>query len=173
MDRERPEEEVAAEKAARAAARRERLERQKEMLAEAERRKAEGPTGGEGEAAEIEANLRANYYYPTARKRYLPRVKRAFEDLGMAKNCVREGRWPDVEGYVVGSLADLVLPMRLYASSLAGQGLSLAAKFVQEMAADSDKVEASFKKLQKAVKKRDQPAALACLSDIENAVGWR
>eukprot|EP00961_Rhodomonas_salina_P207690 2803138-Rhodomonas_salina.1 len=27
------------------------------------------------------SNLRGDYYYPTARKRYLPRVKRAYDEL--------------------------------------------------------------------------------------------
>jgi hypothetical protein len=175
MDRDRPAAEVAAERAARAEARRERLQRQRELAeaAEAGRREKGGATEGRGEdGVDIEANLRANYYYPTGRKRYLPRVKRACDELPAVTAAVREGRWPDVARCVEGggSLDDLVLPMRLYASSLSGQGLSLAAKFVQRMGEDADAVQAELTSLRRAARKRDEAAALACLAGIGRAI---
>lgn len=69
-----------------------------------------------------------------------------------------------------GSLDDLVLPMRLYASGLSGQGLSLAAGFLKVMAGDADKVEASVKVFRKALKKKDAATAIGAVDDIERAV---
>lgn len=67
IDREKSEDELTAERDARAAARADRLAKQRELSATADKRRREG---GEEEAqADIEANLRANYYYPTGRKR--------------------------------------------------------------------------------------------------------
>lgn len=170
MQSDKTEEEIEEEKAARAEAKRQRLARQNELMAEAERKKTEGVVAQESEA-EIEANLRANYYYPTARKRYLPRIKRALEDLPQATELVRSKRWADAETFIVdGYVGDCHMPMRLYASSLAGQGLSLAAKFVQRMASDADDVENSVKKLKKALKKRDESEALAQLDEIKSSV---
>jgi hypothetical protein len=162
---------VAAERAARAEARRERLQRQRELAEAAEARRLDGGAPAE-DGVDIEANLRANYYYPTGRKRYLPRVKRACDELPAVTAAVREGRWPDVARCVEGggSLDDLVLPMRLYASSLSGQGLSLAAKFVQRMGEDADAVQAELTSLRRAARKRDEAAALACLAGIGRAI---
>lgn len=103
---------------------------------------------------------------------YLPRVKRAFEDIERVRKAVREERWPDVGVFVNegGSLDDLVLPMRLYASGLSGQGLSLAAGFLKNMADDADKVEASVKVFRKALKKKDAAAVNSAVDDIERAV---
>jgi hypothetical protein len=170
MERERPEEEVAAERAARTDARRARLERQRELAEEAERRRAEGAPARE--EVEVEANLRANYYQPTGKKRYLPKIKRASENLGRVRDAVEEARWADVAGVVGkdGFLDDLVLPMRLYASGLSGQGLSLAVKFVASMGEAADAVDGALTMLRKAIKKKDRKTALACLDDIEQAV---
>lgn len=68
IDKEKSEEELASEKEARAAARAERMARQRELAEGAERRRATGDDESEGKV-DIEANLRANYYYPTGRKR--------------------------------------------------------------------------------------------------------
>lgn len=85
---------------------------------------------------------------------------------------MREERWPDVGGYLDsgGSLDDLVLPMRLYASGLSGQGLSLTGGFLKVMSDQATQVEDSLKTLRKAAKKRDTSTALACVSDIQRAV---
>lgn len=170
IDRERPEDEVAAEKASRAEARRARLERQREFAEEAERRRVEGAPARDD--VEIEANLRANYYQPTGRKRYLPKIKRASDNLPRVRDAVVGARWLDV-GAAVGAdgfLDDLVLPMRLYASGLSGQGLSLAAKFVVNMGESADAVDGAVKKLKTAVKKKDEKTAIACLDNIQEAV---
>jgi hypothetical protein len=176
MDHEhRSDEEVAAERAARDEARAARRARQLQLQADADRQrdgvydaKASAATAG----SDIEANLRANYYFPTARKRYLPRVKRALEDLPRVKDAVAAAQWTAVADFVKegSSLTDCGLPMRLYASSLSGQGLSLAAKFVQDMTSQADRVENALKALVLAVKKKDQATALTSLTEMEQSV---
>ena len=47
----------------------------------------------------IDPNLRANYYYPTARKRYLPRIKRASDEISRVPDAVAEGRWEEVSEF--------------------------------------------------------------------------
>lgn len=134
-----------------------RLERQKELQAEAERRRLGlEPTT---QQADLEANLRASYYYPAARKRYLPRVKRALDLLPVTDNLVTAGDWSEASALATGALADAVLPMQLYASSLAGQGLSLAPRFVQRMDDAASTYNEACTKLQKACKKRDSTIA--------------
>jgi hypothetical protein len=181
IDRDRSEDEVLAEKAARAEARRARLARQNELQAEADRRRAEGSSAASPDesAVEIEANLRANYYSPTARRRYVPKIRRSLEDIPRIEDAARAGRWDMVAACLAnaGTLDDLVLPMRLYASSLGGQGLSLAAKFALAMAEDADCVERQVETIRKAVsvrnskkKKVDDAVVLAALAEIKTAI---
>ena len=47
-------------------------------------------------AGAIDPNLRANYYYPTARKRYLPRIKKASDEISGVPDLVAEARWEEV-----------------------------------------------------------------------------
>lgn len=161
-------EEQAAEKERIAEEKRQRLERQKELQATAERRKA--GLEEESNQADLEANLRASYYYPLARKRYLPRVRRAFELLPRADALVDNGDWGGVSELATGSLADAVLPMQLYASSLGGQGLSLAPKFVQKMDEAATRYEKACKNLQMAVKKKDERRAHDSVRDMQACV---
>lgn len=171
IERERSAEEIEAEKAARAEARRERLVKQNQLQRESERRHAEGLPSEDENQAEIEANLRANYYFPTARKRYLPRVKRASEDVPVVKAAIANGQWDEAGKFVNGgSLDDCVLPMKLYVSSLAGQGLSLATKFTQYMSENTEKVNRAVVNLKSAIKRHDTTVALAALGEMESAV---
>ncbi len=151
-------EEKEAEKERIAEERKARLEKQKELEAQAERRR-QGLEPAATQKADLEANLRASYYYPAARKRYLPRVKRALELLPVTDDLVSAGDWGQATTLATGALADAVLPMQLYASSLAGQGLSLAPRFVQRMDAAAATYNDACTKLQKACKKRDSAIA--------------
>lgn len=166
---ERTPEEIEAEKIRVQEERRIRLEKQRELQAAAERKRA-GLEVDKDSSTEIEANLRANYYYPTARKRYLPRVKRALEEMEFAEDALRNDKWQLATSIAAGPLEDAVLPMRLYASSLAGQGLSLAAKFVQNMADESDKYERALSRFKKACKKRDTNTALSSLVAMKESI---
>ena len=43
--------------------------------------------GKERTEAEMGSNLRGDYYYPTARKRYLPRIRKADEALDVVRTA--------------------------------------------------------------------------------------
>lgn len=66
----------------------------------------------------IDPNLRANYYYPTARKRYLPRIKKASDQISLIPDKIAAGDWEAVAGFSTKVADDAVLPMKLYTSSL-------------------------------------------------------
>eukprot|EP00171_Calliarthron_tuberculosum_P014247 IDg14247t1 len=165
---ERTPEEIAEEREQQALERKERLERQRELAAAAERRRQGLEV--EPNQADLEANLRASYYYPQARKRYLPRVRRAHESLPLAEKLVASGNWAEASALAGGTLEDAVLPMQLYASSLAGQGLSLAPKFVQKMNDEASHYEAACKRLKTACKKRDTNIARELVADMTSSI---
>lgn len=148
-----------------------RLEKQRELQASADRRRAGLETTPEPNA-DLEANLRASYYYPQARKRYLPRVKRAYEILQSSKlnSIIGSNDYVQLSTLSSGPLADAILPMQLYASSLAGQGLSLAPKFVQSMDDQATKYDTANKKLLKACKKKDSKTAMDSIETMRNAI---
>lgn len=162
-------EEIEAEKERVAEERRVRLEKQRELQAAADRRKA-GLEQDDLKDAEMGTNLRGQYYYPTARKRYLPRVKLAFDSIPDAEKATRDKKWSVVGDYATNTLMDAVLPMKLYASSLGGGGLSINAKFITEMGKKADAYEGAVNKLSKAAKKKDAPTALASLTDLRYAI---
>lgn len=162
-------EEIEEEKARIAEEKKMRLAKQRELQAAAERRKA-GLEGDASKGTEIESNLRGQYYYPTARKRYLPRVKLAWEVLPDVQKAARESAWPVVSNYSTGELSDAVLPMKLYASSLAGGGLSINAKFIEAMNKETDVYEKALKQLSRAVKRKDTTIALGTLTDMRDAI---
>lgn len=162
-------EELEEEKARLAEEKRIRLEKQRELQASTERRKA-GLEEDSGPHLEIESNLRGQYYYPTARKRYLPRVKLAWDALPDVEQAARSNRWPDVASLWTDELSNAVLPMRLYARSLTGQGLNINAKFIDKMNAQTDLYEAALKKLTTAVKRKETAMVLASLTDMRDAL---
>lgn len=161
-------EEIEEEKARVAAERKARLERQRELQAAADRRKAglEDPVDN----TEIESNLRGQYYFPTARKRYLPRVKLAWDTIPNAEEAARSSKWPMVSEILSAELSDAVLPMKLYASALAGGGLSITGKFIEKMNAQTQLYEQALKKLGKATKRRETAVALDSLSSMRGAI---
>jgi len=156
-----------AEKRARLAAlRKERLERQRQLDAEEEARKND-PNRKE---VDIDANLRASYYYPTAQKRYLPRVKAAADALPTAKASLQAGQWEKVEAYANGEADNAALPLKLYASSLTGQGLSLDVSYVKVLNTQGEVYGKELETFKKAVKAKDTSKALASLDRMEAAL---
>eukprot|EP00639_Heterosigma_akashiwo_P018305 CAMPEP_0206384920 /NCGR_PEP_ID=MMETSP0294-20121207/14907_1 /ASSEMBLY_ACC=CAM_ASM_000327 /TAXON_ID=39354 /ORGANISM="Heterosigma akashiwo, Strain CCMP2393" /LENGTH=212 /DNA_ID=CAMNT_0053835413 /DNA_START=127 /DNA_END=762 /DNA_ORIENTATION=+ len=151
------EEELAAEKAAKAEEKRARLERQRQLVKEQEEKKA---SGDEVKEAEIEADLRANYYFPTARKRYLPRVKACADEIDGVKALIEKQDWAAVDAFVAGPAEGARLPLQLYVSSLGGQGLSLEAGFLKTMREEAGAFGAALGALRAAAAARDRPRAL-------------
>jgi len=64
-----------------------------------------------------EPNLRSNYYYPTNKKRYLPRIKRCNDAIPSAAADIGAENWEAVEAFVSKIADDTILPMKLYTSS--------------------------------------------------------
>lgn len=153
-------------KARLAALRKERLERQRRLDAEEEARKKD-PNRKE---VDIDANLRASYYYPTAQKRYLPRVKAAADALPAAREALQAGEWEKVESYVAKEADNAALPLKLYASSLTGQGLSLDVSYVKVLSQQGDVYGKELENFKKAVKSRDTTKALTSLGKMESAL---
>eukprot|EP00183_Erythrolobus_madagascarensis_P006428 CAMPEP_0185845616 /NCGR_PEP_ID=MMETSP1354-20130828/1528_1 /TAXON_ID=708628 /ORGANISM="Erythrolobus madagascarensis, Strain CCMP3276" /LENGTH=271 /DNA_ID=CAMNT_0028545611 /DNA_START=312 /DNA_END=1124 /DNA_ORIENTATION=+ len=155
-------EEIEAEKEMKAEEKRKRLARQKELasqsVASADDAKKE---------VEIDANLRANYYFPTARKRYLPRVKAAADVMDDAVSLAESNSFERLGVLANGPLEDAVGPLKLYASALTGQGLSLSVSYVKDMTMESERYESALGTLKKAVKKRDGNKARAAVRDLE------
>lgn len=162
-------EEIEAEKARLAEERRVRLEKQRELQAAAERRRA-GLEEDESKSTEIGTNLRGQYYFPTARKRYLPRVKLAFDSLPDAENSLRAKKWSALGHLTEDVLSNAVLPMKLYASSLAGGGLNIGAKFIFDMTKEAETFELLLNKLTNAIKKKDASTAMASIKGMKNAI---
>ena len=98
------------------------------------------------------------YYYPTAKKRYLPRILKASdalkslpEELATAAKSITtssdgEYSWDRVLE-LVATVDDAVLPLQLYQSSLTGQGLSLSNEYATRMKDAALRYERSAKQL--------------------------
>ncbi|KAJ8904664.1 hypothetical protein NDN08_001182 [Rhodosorus marinus] len=160
-------EELEEERAAKADARRQRLERQKELAEEAERKKLEGSADVE---SEIDANLRANYYFPTARKRYLPRVKECADKIEDARDALDKKDWTKLQEFAEGPADNASGPLKLYASSLAGQGLSLKVSYVEDMTKYAEVYDEQLQNLKKAIKKKKTDAATKSFNAMANAL---
>mmetsp|Transcript_12938 Transcript_12938/g.20323 ORF Transcript_12938/g.20323 Transcript_12938/m.20323 type:complete len:252 (+) Transcript_12938:3-758(+) len=158
-------EETAAERRARIVAERKEME---ERRKEIEEKEAELMAGKEKVEAEMGSNLRGDYYYPTARKRYLPRVKRAYDELQPLLASLQDGTadFAAVAGWIKGS-GDVSGPMKLYVSALGGGGLSISSKFMGAMTEATGNYEESLKKLKEAAKKKKTEEALAAAQQCE------
>ncbi|CEL91696.1 unnamed protein product [Vitrella brassicaformis CCMP3155] len=163
--REKTPEEIEAEKEALAQAKRERLEKQKRLVEEQRRRREEGEQE-EG----IEPTLYVQYTYPTARKRYLPRVKALADEIGGIAPLVEAGKWGKVKTFAEGTAEGARLPLKLYASSLAGQGLAQSASFIKVMNKEAEEYSASLDSFQKAVNKKDTNTALVSLAKMSTSL---
>lgn len=94
---------------------------------------AASATATRKEASVIEPNLRSNYYYPTNKKRYLPRIKRCSDAIPQAANSIGQQDWEAVETFATRIADDTVLPMRLYTSSLTGGGTNVKVSYTKDM----------------------------------------
>lgn len=118
----------------------------------------------------IEPNLRSNYYYPTNKKRYLPRIKKCNDAIPLAANSIGVGDWEAVGDFTLKVADDTILPMKLYTSSLGGGGTNVKVSFMKDMMQSADAFEKSQKSLLKAYKKKDQKSASAALEDMATAL---
>ena len=109
------------------------------------------------------------YYYPTAKKRYLPRITKVTSSIGAVPQQIANGQWEDVEAFAK-TADNAVLPLQLYVSSLDGQGLSMSNSYAKLMKKDAMVFEQQYKAFEKAIKKKDKEAALAAVQEMGVAV---
>merc|ERR1719230_826370 len=64
--------------------------------------------------SDIEPNLRSNYYYPTNKKRYLPRIKKCSDSIPGSASMIAEGDWEAVADFANKVAEDTILPLKLY-----------------------------------------------------------
>ena len=118
----------------------------------------------------IEPNLRSNYYYPTNKKRYLPRIKKCNDAIPEVALAIGDLDWEAVSDFNSKVADDTILPMKLYTSSLSGGGTNVKVSFTKDMMKAADDFESSQKALSKAVKKKDQTASSRALEDMATAL---
>lgn len=109
------------------------------------------------------------YYYPTAKKRYLPRIQKVTEEIVSMPDAIAGGDWLAVTAF--GKVAEnAVLPLQLYVSSLDGQGLSMANSYAKQMKIDALAYEKAYKLFEKALKKQDGEIVLQTVAAMGVAI---
>lgn len=122
------------------------------------------------EASNFEPNLRSNYYYPTNKKRYLPRIKKCNDAIPLAATMIGDGDWEGAEIFATKIADDTILPLKLYTSSLSGGGTNVKLSFVGEMTKASKDFEKAQKKLEKSIAKKDSTASSTALEELSVAL---
>lgn len=121
-------------------------------------------------ASDLEPNLRSNYYYPTNKKRYLPRIKKCNDAIPDAAKMIGNNDWEGAETFALKIADDTVLPLKLYTSSLLGGGTNVKVTFAETMKKSSSDFEKAQKKLAKAVAKKDQQKSSEALEELSTAL---
>jgi len=127
------------------------------------------PTGKKVESL-IEPNLRANYYYPTNKKRYLPRIKKCNDAIPFAAENIGLEKWDLVDEFVSKVADDTILPLKLYTSSLTGQGTNVKLSYTKDMMNSANSFEKFQKTLTKTTKKKDREASSKALEGMAEAL---
>jgi hypothetical protein len=118
----------------------------------------------------FEPNLRSNYYYPTNKKRYLPRIKKCNDAIPGAATQIGEENWEAASNFANNIAEDTILPMKLYTSSLLGGGTNVKVSFAKDMQSSAKEFEKAQKALAKAISKQDQKKSSAALEDLSSAL---
>jgi hypothetical protein len=118
----------------------------------------------------MEPNLRSNYYYPTNKVRYLPRIKKCNDAIPQAAEAIGTEQWDSAQEFVATVADDTILPMKLYTSSLLGGGTNVKVAFAQDMKRATNDFEKAQKKLTKAVAKKDRELSSQALEDLALAL---
>lgn len=137
-------------------------------IKEAEKKQAVSST--KKTESDYEPNLRSNYYYPTNKKRYLPRIKKCNDAIPDAASMIGSGDWEGAETFAVKIADDTILPMKLYTSSLLGGGTNVKVSFAKDMNKASSDFEKAQKALVKAIGKRDQEKSSKALEELSSAL---
>lgn len=131
--------------------------------------KGEAPSPKKEEST-IPPNLRSNYYYPTNKKRYLPRIKKCNDAIPGAADSIGNEDWEAVNNFALKIADDTILPMKLYTSSLTGGGTNVKVTYTKTMMNDSLKFEKYQAALVKAIKKKDRTASSTALEGMATAL---
>lgn len=115
------------------------------------------------------AHTVAAYYYPTAKKRYLPRIQKASAEIVKVPEAIAANDWEAVAEFAK-TAENAVLPLQLYQSSLDGQGLSMSNSYAKVMKEDALQYEKAFKLFAKAIKRNDSETALQAILDMGIAI---
>lgn len=118
----------------------------------------------------FEPNLRSNYYYPTNKKRYLPRIKKCNDAIPGAASMIGEENWEAASYFANNVAEDTILPMKLYTSSLLGGGTNVKVSFAKDMTGAAKDFEKAQKALAKAISKKDQQKSSAALEELSSAL---
>lgn len=118
----------------------------------------------------LEPNLRSNYYYPTNKKRYLPRIKKCNDAIPDAAAMIGQGDWEGAEVFATKIADDTILPMKLYTSSLLGGGTNVKVSFAKDMTKAATDFEKAQKALVKGIDKKDQEKSSRALEDLSTAL---
>lgn len=127
------------------------------------------PAGKKVEST-IEPNLRSNYYYPTNKKRYLPRIKKCSDAIPEAAVMIGDENWSAASDFALKIADDTVLPLKLYTSSLTGGGTNVKVSYTKTMAKCADDFEKYQKQLVKAIAKKDTSASSTALEGMATAL---
>lgn len=122
------------------------------------------------EQSSIEPNLRSNYYYPTNKVRYLPRIKKCSDAIPIAAVSIGDADWDAVEDFCLKIADDTVLPMKLYTSSLVGGGTNVKVSYVKDMNKCADEFDKYKKKLLVAVLRKDSSGSSQALEKMASAM---
>ena len=118
----------------------------------------------------LEPNLRSNYYYPTNKVRYLPRIKKCSDAIPGVAVAIGNEDWDAVRNFATVVADDTVLPMKLYVSSLTGGGTNVKVGFAKNMMSAAKTFEKNQALLLKAVDKKDGGKSSAALEAMAEAM---
>jgi hypothetical protein len=118
----------------------------------------------------LEPNLRSNYYYPTNKVRYLPRIKKCSDAIPAVAVAIGNEDWDAVRDFATVVADDTILPMKLYVSSLTGGGTNVKVGFAKNMMSAAKTFEKNQALLLKAVDKKDGGKSSAALEAMAEAM---
>ncbi|KAL3767343.1 hypothetical protein ACHAWO_007286 [Cyclotella atomus] len=118
----------------------------------------------------MEPNLRSNYYYPTNKVRYLPRIKKCSDSIPGVAAAIGNEDWDAVRDFATVVADDTILPMKLYVSSLTGGGTNVKVGFAKDMMAAAKTFEKNQVLLVKSVEKKDVAKSSAALENMAEAM---
>ncbi|KAL7535094.1 hypothetical protein ACHAXR_012123 [Thalassiosira sp. AJA248-18] len=122
------------------------------------------------EASNMEPNLRSNYYYPTNKVRYLPRIKKCSDAIPGVAEAIGKEDWDAVRDFATVVADDTILPMQLYVSSLSGGGTNVKVGFAKDMMTSAKSFSKSQALLVKSVNKKDAAQSSAALETMAEAM---